>query len=195
MLIGTLSITLSVSVLTRFDCNRFIAIVQFELYFVGNTQRDGLKVYVRFSRARAFVFSALSTDRTNKEDVRNCIHLISSYPLMKGIRPGMIPSSYETGSNETKNKIASVRQQLFDLLCGSSFVLYRICVVLCFVLFFSFMFFLAAVVNLFALKEPSKALITRTRPFENLSETISYPFAQFVIRNLSYYLNVVILSI
>lgn len=110
MLIGTLSITLSVSVLTRFDCNRFIAIVQFELYFVGNTQRDGLKVYVRFSRARAFVFSALSTDRTNKEDVRNCIHLISAYPLMKGIRPGMIPSSYETGSNETKNKIASVRQ-------------------------------------------------------------------------------------
>ena len=100
----------SVSVLTRFDCNRFIAIVQFELYFVGNTQRDGLKVYVRFSRARAFVFSALSSDRTNKEDVRNCIHLISSYPLMKGRRPGMIPSSYETGSNETKNKIASVRQ-------------------------------------------------------------------------------------
>ena len=57
------------------------------------------------------------------------------------------------------------------------------------------MFFLAVVINLIALKEPSKALITRTRPFENLSETISYPFAQFVIRNLSYYLNVVMLSI
>ena len=184
----------SVSVLTRFDCNGFIAIVQFELYFVGNTQRDGLKVYVRFSCARAFVFSALSTDRTNKEDVRNsCIHLISSYPLMKGIRPGMIPSSYETGSNETKNKIASVRQNYSIFFVARH--LYFTVFVLFFVLFFSFMFFLAAVVNLIALKEPSKALITRTRPFENLSETISYPFAQFVIRNLSYYLNVVMLSI
>ena len=39
------------------------------------------------------------------------------------------------------------------------------------------MFFLAAVVNLIALKEPSKALITRTRPFQKEIETISYPFA------------------
>lgn len=71
--------------------------------------KEILKVYVRFCRAHAFVFSALYSDRT-KKDVRNCVHLVSSYPLMKGIRPGMIPSSYETGSDETKKKITSVRQ-------------------------------------------------------------------------------------
>ena len=63
-----------------------------------------LKVYARFCRAHAFVFSALYSDEKKKEDVRNCVHLVSSYPLMKGIRPGMIPSSYETGSDETKKK-------------------------------------------------------------------------------------------
>ena len=72
--------------------------------------KEILKVYVRFCRAHAFVFSALYSDGTKKEDVRNCVHLVSSYPLMKGIRPGMIPSSYETGSDETKKKITSVRQ-------------------------------------------------------------------------------------
>lgn len=66
--------------------------------------KEILKVYVRFCRAHAFVFSALYSDGTKKEDVRNCVHLVSSYPLMKGIRPGMIPSSYETGSDETKKK-------------------------------------------------------------------------------------------
>ena len=71
--------------------------------------KEILKVYARFCRAHAFVFSALYSDRT-KKDVRNCVHLVSSYPLMKGIRPGMIPSSYETGSDETKKKITSVRQ-------------------------------------------------------------------------------------
>lgn len=58
------------------------------------------------------------------------------------------------------------KAKLFDLLCDSLLVRYCIGVVFCFVLFFSFMFFLAAVVNLIALKEPSKALITRTRPFQ-----------------------------
>lgn len=124
--------------------------------------KEILKVYVRFCRAHAFVFSALYSDRTKKEDVRNCV---SSYPLMKGIRPGMIPSSYETGSDETK-KNHKCKAKLFDLLCDSLLVRYCIGVVFCFVLFFSFMFFLAAVVNLIALKEPSKALITRTRPFQ-----------------------------
>lgn len=100
-----------------------------------------------------------------KEDVRNCVHLISSYPLMKGIRPGMIPSSYETVSDETK-KIASVRQNYSIFFVARLLVRYCIGVVFCFVLFFSFMFFLATVVNLIALKEPSKALITRTRPFQ-----------------------------
>lgn len=58
------------------------------------------------------------------------------------------------------------KAKLFDLLFGSLLARYCIGVVFCFVLFFSFMFFLAAVVNLIALKEPSKALITRTRPFQ-----------------------------
>ena len=126
--------------------------------------KEILKVYARFCRAHAFVFSALYSDRT-KKDVRNCVHLVSSYPLMKGIRPDMIPSSYETGSDETK-KNHKCKAKLFDLLCDSLLVRYCIGVVFCFVLFFSFMFFLAAVVNLIALKEPSKALITRTRPFQ-----------------------------
>lgn len=83
---------------------------------------------------------------------------------MKGIRPGMIPSSYETGSDETKNN-RKCKAKLFDLLCGSLLVCYCIGVVFCFVLFFSFMFFLATVVNLIALKEPSKALITKDTTF------------------------------
>ena len=138
--------------------------------------KEILKVYARFCRAHVLVFSALYSDRTKKEDVRNCVNLISSYPLMKGIRPGMIPSSYETGSDETKNN-RKCKAKLFDLLCGSLLARYCIGVVFCFVLFFSFMFFLATVVNLIALKEPSKALITRTRPFQKEIETISYPFA------------------
>ena len=101
--------------------------------------KEILKVYVRFCRAHAFVFSALYSDRTKKEDVRNCVHLVSSYPLMKGIRPGMIPSSYETGSDETK-KNHKCKAKLFDLLCDSLLVRYCIGVVFCFVLFFSLCF-------------------------------------------------------
>lgn len=69
-----------------------------------------------------------------KEDVRNCVHLISSYPLMKGIRPGMIPSSYETGSDETK-KNRKCKAKLLDLLCGSFIgtLLYWCCFLFCFV--------------------------------------------------------------
>lgn len=65
-----------------------------------------------------------------------------------------------------QKKNRKCKAKLFDHLCGLSLVRYCIGVVLCCVLFFSFMFFLAAVVNLIALKEPSKALITRTRPFQ-----------------------------
>ena len=131
-------------------------------YSSSEIPKEILKVYACFF-SHAFVFSALYSDRTKKEDVRNCVYLILSYPLMKGVRPGMIHSSYETGSNETK-KIATVRQNYSIFFAARHW--YVTVLVLFFVLFFSFMFFLAAVVNLIALKEPSKALITRTRPFQ-----------------------------